>query len=173
MLSIFVSDLEDGAEWTLSKIADDVKLWGVPRDLIGLEKWADRNLMKLNTGSAKSCTWEGRSSGISMCWGTTSWKAALQKRTWESWWSWVNNVPLQKKRLMLTWAASGRVMPAGRGRWSFPCTHPWWGHTWNTVLDSSVQESQMYWWCSEQHGLVKGAPAHSRGVGTRWFWGSF
>ncbi|GAB0179814.1 mitochondrial enolase superfamily member 1 [Grus japonensis] len=58
LFSIFVNDLDDGVECSLSKFADDTKLGGVAdtpedcaaiqRDLNRLEKWADRNLMKFN-----------------------------------------------------------------------------------------------------------------------------
>ncbi|PKU43344.1 rna-directed dna polymerase from mobile element jockey-like [Limosa lapponica baueri] len=60
LFTVFINDLNDGAECSLSKFADDTKLGGVadtpkehaaiPRDLEKLEKWADRNLMKFNNG---------------------------------------------------------------------------------------------------------------------------
>ncbi|KAK4823589.1 hypothetical protein QYF61_003789 [Mycteria americana] len=63
LFNTFVNDLDDGAEHTLSKFADQVKLGGVTDTPEGhaaiwgvldrLEKWADRNLMKFNTGKRK------------------------------------------------------------------------------------------------------------------------
>lgn len=60
---IFINDLDAGTECTLSMFADDAKLEGVSdapggcadifRGLDRLEKWTERNLMKLNKGKCK------------------------------------------------------------------------------------------------------------------------
>ncbi|CAM5146926.1 unnamed protein product [Eretmochelys imbricata] len=58
LLNIFINDLGDGIDCTLSKFTDDIKLWGeedmlkgmdrVQSDLDKLEDWAKRNLMRFN-----------------------------------------------------------------------------------------------------------------------------
>ncbi|PKU49234.1 rna-directed dna polymerase from mobile element jockey-like [Limosa lapponica baueri] len=60
LFNIFIGDLDDVAECTLTMYTDDTKLGAVPgtlegcatiqRDISRLEKWADWNLMKFNKG---------------------------------------------------------------------------------------------------------------------------
>ncbi|GAB0178190.1 mitochondrial enolase superfamily member 1 [Grus japonensis] len=65
LFNFFINDLDDGAECTPSKSADDIKLGGVadvpespatirgPLDSSRLEKWADKNLLQIKKGKCK------------------------------------------------------------------------------------------------------------------------
>lgn len=62
LFSLFINDLDDGAEGTLSTCVDGTKLGGeantpegcaLQKDLVRLEKWSGRSLVWFNEGNCK------------------------------------------------------------------------------------------------------------------------
>ncbi|PKU44523.1 rna-directed dna polymerase from mobile element jockey-like [Limosa lapponica baueri] len=91
--NIFISDLDHGAEYTLSKSADDIELGGMPgtpeacaaiqRDLKRLEKGADRNLMQFNKEKYKVLHLR-RNETLAPLWGHPAGKQLGRKGPWGS-----------------------------------------------------------------------------------------
>lgn len=89
---IFISDLEDGTAWTLSKLVYKKNLGWVGdtseshaviwRDLNKLENWADRNILKI---TRENCKFLHHWQNVCHCvLGPPAWK---QRRNLGSWWT--------------------------------------------------------------------------------------
>jgi len=87
-LSIFINDMDGGAEWTRSKFANDTELGGVvviadrcaiiQRYLSRLDEWSNRNIIKFLR--------LGRNNPMHLYrLGAKGWKAALRRVIWGSW----------------------------------------------------------------------------------------
>lgn len=101
----------------------------------------------------KPCTWEGVTPHTNM--GLTSWKATWLRKTWWTHQAEVNNAPLWHGAPTASWATSGEVLPAGRGRWSFS-THIWSARSSSGLLDT--RNTQTSWSKSSEgpQGRFKG-----------------
>ena len=101
------------------QVCDDTQLSGViemagGREAIQgvpdrLEKWAHENLTRFNKAEGSVLHQVGAMPGIGTDWGKISWRAALRRRTWGSWWmrSWTraSSARSQPGRPTVFWAA--------------------------------------------------------------------
>ena len=97
LFNIFINDLDDRAECTLSMFAGDIKLGGVAdipegraaiqRDLDELEKWADRNLMKFNKQKCKALHLGRNTTRHQYTLEGSQLETSLSRKDLESWWT--------------------------------------------------------------------------------------
>ena len=91
LFNIFINDIDNGVECTLSKFVDDTRLWGVvnmpegwdanQRELGKLKLWAQENFMRFNRSKGKVLHMGRGNPHYATNWGMKRLSTALLKRT--------------------------------------------------------------------------------------------
>lgn len=123
LCDLFTDDLDNGSEFTLRKLADDTRPWGVGDTPYGCSsegskhvKWATKNVMKFHTDTCTVLPLWRNNPGIHAHWGLSGWKPAYWEGDWgPSWctsrWTKANNA--QQNRPAVFWGKLGRALPGG------------------------------------------------------------
>lgn len=103
----------------------------IQRDLERLEKWTDRNLLKLSKGKCK-VLYHVEDNPMKQHSQRAVWpEVSSAGRTWRFWgspsWLWGRNAPSCQKWSSVSWGTAGKTFPEGWGRWSFLSSQPPWG----------------------------------------------
>ena len=103
--------------------------WKFQRDLNSLETQTARALKKFSKDKCRVRSCRLESSFAEKGVGTKSC-------------TWASSVPLWQRSPEASWAALGRALPVGHGRWSFPSVQTWWDTSGvlGSVLGTPVQE---------------------------------
>lgn len=111
----------------------------IQKDLNRLEKFVDGNFIKFSRRNMQSPTpWEEQPhSGYQL-----AGKQLGRKVSGQSWQTphcpWGNSVLLWQRRLMISWAALCKILPALQAGWFVPSTQHQWSYIWSTVSFSGL-----------------------------------
>lgn len=152
LFNIFIDDLDEEIECTLSKFADDTQLGESVRRKVGRPcrgtwtGWVNwqrpmgRHSTWLSDWSCTLSTTPCSATGL----GESGWKGVQRKKIWGWWlmltWTWVGNVPRWPGGPAASWLVLGIVQPTGPGMWSVLCSGEAAPRVLLSVLDPSLQK---------------------------------